>query len=90
MEQLLISHFVIVLALALTFGGMTFLTAVVAPLVFVKLPWETARAFIRQLLPWYYLTMAVKTLIALLVLIPGAGGSANWELLLTALVLVVV
>ena len=41
------------LALALTWGGMTFFSAVMAPLVFTKLPLETAGAFIREVFPWH-------------------------------------
>jgi len=52
------------LALAVAFGGMTFFSAVVAPLVFVKLPAATAGGFIRELFPWYYLTLGAVSLIA--------------------------
>ena len=34
------------LSLALTFGGMTFFSAVMAPLIFTRLPSEAAGAFI--------------------------------------------
>lgn len=80
MENLSISHLITGLFLALTFGGVTFLSGVMAPLVFTKLPFETAGAFIRQVFPWYYLTMAITTLIALITLIIGSGGS--WEMVL--------
>lgn len=76
------------LALALTFGGMTFFSAVMAPLVFTKLPAETAGAFIRAVFPWYYLTLGATTLVALLALLPGIAGSTTWEAVLTAGVLV--
>jgi hypothetical protein len=87
MENLNISHIITGLALALTFGGMTFFSAVMAPLVFTKLPFETAGAFIRQVFPWYYLTMGITTLIAMIALVLGASGAASWESALTALVL---
>lgn len=86
-EQLPISHLVAGLALALTFGGMTFFSAVVAPLVFTRLPLDIAGTFIRQIFPWYYLTMGTTILIALTALISGAGGSVTWEAALATLVL---
>jgi hypothetical protein len=65
------------LTLALAFGGMTFFSAVMAPLVFTKLPFDTAGAFIRQVFPWYYLTIgAVSALAAVLLLIGQAYGVA--------------
>jgi hypothetical protein len=73
--------------LALTFGGMTFFSAVMAPLVFTKLPAETAGAFIRAVFPWYYLSLGAATLVALLALLPGVTGSAPWKAILTALIL---
>lgn len=82
MEQSTISYLIAALALALTFGGMTFFSAVIAPLVFAKLPLKIAGPFIRQVFPWYYLSMGVTILIALIALILGAGGSATWEVAL--------
>lgn len=87
MEYLPISHIITGLSLALTFGGMTFFSVVMAPLIFTKLPLETAGAFIRQVFPWYYLSMGTTTLIALMGLLFGAGGSEYWEIALVALVL---
>ena len=76
------------LALALTWGGMTFFSAVMAPLVFTKLPFETAGAFIREVFPWYYLTMGATTLVALLMLLPGSVESVPWPAALCALTLI--
>ena len=87
MEYFPVSHVITGLALALTFGGMTFFSGVMAPLVFTRLPTDTAGTFIRQLFPWYYLTMAISTLVALVALVFGASGIASWEAGLTALVL---
>lgn len=87
MEQSTISHLVAALALALTFGGMTFFSAVVTPLVFAKLPMKIAGPFIRQVFPWYYLSMGATILIALTALILGAGRSATWGVALVTLVL---
>jgi len=66
------------LALALTWDGMSFLSAVMAPLVFTKLPFESASAFIREVFPWYYLTMGATTLVALLTLLPGSAEGMRW------------
>jgi hypothetical protein len=74
-------------ALALTFGGMTFFSAVMAPLVFTKLPLDTAGAFIREVFPWYYLAMGATTLAALLALLPGIGAGLGWAAALCALAL---
>ncbi len=88
MDNISISHVTTGIFLALTFGGMTFFSAVMAPLVFAKLPFETAGTFIRQIFPWYYLTMGVSTLIALISLTLNANSNAIWEIALTVLVLV--
>ena len=55
-----------ILATAAAFGGMLFFAAVMAPLVFAKLPQPTASAFIRQVFPVYYLVMAGATALAAL------------------------
>ncbi len=60
------------LSLALAFGGMTFFSAVMAPLVFTKLPFETAGGFIRQVFPWYYLTIGAVSALAAIALLLGA------------------
>ena len=87
MDNFPVSHLITGLSLALTFGGMTFFSAVMAPLVFTKLPFETAGAFIRQVFPWYYSTMGTTTLVALLALLFSASQTTGWEVPLVALVL---
>ena len=87
MDPSTITRLIAGLSLALTFGGMTFFSAVVAPLVFSKLPSATAGAFIRQVFPWYYLSMGVTTLVALLALLTGARSDTAWATALTAAVL---
>lgn len=52
------------LALALAFGGMTFFSAVAAPLVFTKLAPADAGRFIREVFPWYYLYGGVLSVVA--------------------------
>jgi len=86
-ENFSLSHVVTGLSLALTFGGMTFFSAVMAPLVFTKLPFATAGTFIRQVFPWYYFTMGATTLVALLALLFSPSDTAKWEAPLVALVL---
>ena len=44
-------------AVATLFGSMAFFSAVIAPLVFVKLEPVTAGRFIRAVFPWYYATI---------------------------------
>ena len=88
MEQSSPGYLVAALALALTFGGMTFFSTVITPLVFSKLPLKIAGPFIRQIFPWYYLSMGLTTLIAVIALILGAGGSAAWEVFIATAVLV--
>ncbi|MBK1629877.1 hypothetical protein CKO31_03795 [Thiohalocapsa halophila] len=78
-------HVIAGFALALAFGGMTFFSAVMAPLVFTKLPFETAGGFIRQVFPWYYLTIGGVSVVAALALL-FAGESLG--ALLAALVAV--
>lgn len=51
-------------ATALLFGAMVFFSAVMAPLIFVKLGGETAGPFIRQVFPWYYLVVIVLSAVA--------------------------
>ncbi len=86
-EASMISYLVAALTLALTFGGMTFFSAVMTPLVFSKLPMQIAGPFIRQVFPWYYLSMGTTALLALVALLVEAGGTATWEAVLVSLVL---
>ena len=56
------------IATAVLFGGMIAFSFLFAPLVFLKLPGETAGGFIRQVFPWYYLfVLGVAALAAALV-----------------------
>jgi len=49
---------------ALMLGGMVFFAFVFAPLVFMKLPSETAGGFIREVFPVCYITFAAVALLA--------------------------
>ncbi|WP_052214003.1 DUF4149 domain-containing protein [Belnapia sp. F-4-1] len=73
------------LSLALLLGGMAFFVAVVAPLVFTKLPPEWAGRFIRQLFPVYYLWLIATAGIAALALAPGRPKDALAMALVAAL-----
>ncbi|MEM6679496.1 MAG: DUF4149 domain-containing protein [Pseudomonadota bacterium] len=66
-------------ALTLAFGGMVFFSAVFSPLVFIKLPAETAGPFIRQVFPWYFAAVAGVLGVAGLAIL---AGSVLWGLLL--------
>ena len=61
-----IAYFITLLSVAVSFGGMVFFSGVMAPLIFIKLPSETAGAFIRQVFPFYYLSIGIVSAIALL------------------------
>ncbi|MEO0960627.1 MAG: DUF4149 domain-containing protein [Pseudomonadota bacterium] len=69
-------------ALTLAFGGMVFFSAVFSPLVFIKLPAETAGPFIRQVFPWYFAAVALVLGVAGLAIL---AGSAFWGTVLIAM-----
>lgn len=58
------------IATAALFGGMVGFSFLFAPLVFAKLPAETAGRFIREVFPRYYLCIAGVGSLAALLLIP--------------------
>lgn len=57
-----------ILTASLIFGGMIFFASFMAPLVFIKLPAETAGKFIREVFPWYYLAFGCFSLLLTLLL----------------------
>jgi hypothetical protein len=66
-----------VLGLGLLAGGMVFFGAIMAPLVFTRLPPEVAGPFIRAAFPRYYGFIIGSTLLALIgLLIQGRWGMA--------------
>lgn len=67
---------VALIALALLLGGMAFFAAVVAPLVFTKLPAEHSGRFIRQVFPVYYLWVGATAAVAALALAPVRAWDA--------------
>lgn len=54
--------------IALVLGGMAFFSFVFSPLVFFRLPAETAGPFIREVFPWYFLVTAVLFAVAAVLL----------------------
>jgi len=64
-----------VFALALLLGGMIFFAAVMAPLVFTKLPASEAGRFIRAVFPVYYIYVLVTSVIAALALVTYWEGA---------------
>jgi hypothetical protein len=71
-----------VFALALLLGGMIFFAAVMAPLVFTRLPAGQAGTFIRAVFPVYYLYVLAASAIAALAL------ATRWDGAVMALVAV--
>jgi hypothetical protein len=84
-------------AAAALFGGMLAFSFLFAPLVFAKLPEETAGRFIRAVFPWYYLFVLAAAALAALALagaapVPAAvmgaialGGVVARQLLMPAI-----
>lgn len=64
-------------SLSLALGGMVFFAAVVAPMVFTKLPFEHAGRFIRALFPNYYLWVLACSAAAAVALFPLAKEAAG-------------
>ena len=64
-----------VFALALLLGGMIFFAAVMAPLVFTRLPAKQAGAFIRAVFPIYYLYVLASSVVAALALATRWDGA---------------
>jgi hypothetical protein len=57
-------NILVALGLAALVGGMLFFGAIMAPLVFTKLPLETAGPFIRAAFPRYYAFIIVSSAVA--------------------------
>jgi hypothetical protein len=77
---------VAVLSLAALFGGMLAFSAMFAPLVFMKLPAETAGRFVRAIFPWYYLYVLLLGAVAATALAVATerGGAALLAALIAA------
>ena len=67
------AHLIALFASALLLGGMIFFAAVIAPLVFTRLPAQHAGTFIRAVFPVYYLYVLITSALAALALAP------RWE-----------
>ena len=70
-SEYLTLHVAGLMLVAALFGGMLFFAAVFAPLVFRKLPEETAAGFIREVFPVYYRVTGILALVAALPLVPA-------------------
>jgi hypothetical protein len=69
------TNVVAIFALALLLGGMVFFAAVMAPLVFTKLPAQQAGTFIRAVFPVYYLYVLMASVVAALALATRWDGA---------------
>ncbi len=88
-------HIGATLLVALVLGGMVFFAAMFTPLIFMRLPAETASSFIREIFPVYYRVMAALSIVAALpiwyraeaVAMAAVGGVfiAVWQLMLPAI-----
>ena len=74
-------HIIGLVLVAALFGGMLFFAALFTPLVFRKLPRETAAAFLRDVFPVYYRVMGIASLVAALPLGLAQGYKAEVALL---------
>ena len=63
-------------ALATLFGGMIFFAAIMAPLVFTRLPGAEAGRFIRAVFPVYYLYVLILAVAATLAIPPSIPSAA--------------
>jgi hypothetical protein len=70
-------HVAALVLVAALFGGMLAFMAVFTPLIFAKLPEETARLFIRAVFPVYYRVGGVVALLAALPLVPAHAYMAE-------------
>ncbi len=83
-----IGNILTVLGLSALVGGMLFFGAVMAPLVFTKLPPDIAGTFIRAAFPFYYLYMIVTAGIGVIGLLCRRQKVSAVVLLIVALVTV--
>ena len=77
-------HVIGLIVVAALFGGMLAFMTIFTPLIFRKLPNETAREFIRAVFPVYYRVCGVTALVAALPLVPAAYGGEVATLVLVA------
>ena len=71
----MIATTIAVFALALQLGGMIFFAAVMAPMVFTKLPASEAGRFIRAVFPVYYVYVLATSVVAALALATQWDGA---------------
>jgi hypothetical protein len=70
------THILAIFMLALLLGGMIFFAAVMAPLVFTRLPPEQSGPFIRAVFPFYYLYVLIISAICTVALLPQIDAVA--------------
>lgn len=68
-------YFLLFSTLVVMLGGMVTFQALFAPLVFIKLPSDVARPFIRKFFPFYYLYFGALSAIATV----AAAVDTQWE-----------
>lgn len=68
-------YFLLFSTLVVILGGMVTFQALFAPLVFIKLPSDVARPFIRKFFPFYYLYFGALSAIATV----AAAVDTRWE-----------
>lgn len=71
MPDWLTLHIAALILVAALFGGMLMFAALFTPLIFKKLPSDTAVGFIREVFPAYYRVMGILSLVAVLPLVPA-------------------
>ena len=76
-------HVAALLLVAALFGGMLMFAALFAPLIFRKLPADTAAGFIREVFPVYYRVLGILALVAALPLVPAQAYMAEISMLVT-------
>lgn len=84
MDMIWISTVLALIVTAILAGSMVFFSAVMAPLIFIKLDMPVAGGFVRAVFPWYYLLIAVLAGIGGLGLLAALPLNASMLLLVAA------
>lgn len=84
MPDWLTLHIVGLILVAALFGGMLSFAALFTPLIFKKLPSDTAAGFIREVFPAYYRVMGILSLVAVLPLVSAQYWTEISMLVITA------
>jgi len=84
MPDWLTLHILGLVLVAALFGGMLSFAALFTPLIFKKLPSDTAVGFVREVFPIYYRVMGVLSLVAVLPLVSAQYWAEISMLVITA------